>query len=61
MVCHHGTVYKATNWTCAGNTKSYSQDHTDYYIPNNRPKKLWLKPLVPNALVLMCAPQLPDD
>jgi Domain of unknown function (DUF4338)/DDE_Tnp_1-associated len=58
---HHGTVYKATNWTCAGDTKGFSQDHTDYYIPNNRPKKLWLKPLAPKALVLMCAPQLPDD
>lgn len=58
---HHGTVYKATNWTCAGDTQGFSQDHTDYYIPNNRPKKLWLKPLAPNALVLMCAPQLPDD
>ena len=48
----HGTVYKATNWACAGDTKGFSQDHTDYYIPNNIPKKLWLKPLAPNALVL---------
>jgi Domain of unknown function (DUF4338) len=58
---HAGTVYKATNWTCAGDTKGFSQDHTDYYIPNQRPKKLWLKPLAPNAFVLMCAPRLPDD
>jgi len=41
---HHGTVYKVTNWTCAGDTKGFSQDHTDYYLPNDRPKKLWLKP-----------------
>lgn len=58
---HHGTVYKATNWTYAGDTKGFSQDHTDYYLPNHRPKKLWLKPLDPQAYVLMCAPQLPED
>ena len=58
---HAGTVYKATNWTCAGDTKGFSQDHTDNYIPNERPKKLWLKPLAPNAFVLMCAPRLPED
>jgi hypothetical protein len=27
---HAGTVYKATNWTQAGMTKGFSQDHTDY-------------------------------
>ena len=58
---HAGTVYKATNWTCAGDTKGFSQDHTDYYIANQRPKKLWLKPLAPHAFILMCAPELPDD
>ena len=58
---HHGTVYKATNWTCAGDTKGFSQDHTDFYLPNGRPKKLWLKPLDPQAYVLMCAPHLPED
>ena len=58
---HHGTVYKATNWTCAGDTKGFSQDHTDYYLPNERPKKLWLKPLDAHAYILMCAPHLPED
>ncbi len=58
---HAGTVYKATNWTYAGDTKGFSQDHTDYYLPNDRPKKLWLKPLHPQAYILMSAPQLPDD
>jgi len=58
---HHGTVYKVTNWTCAGDTKGFSQDHTDYYLPNGRPKKLWLKPLAKNACVLLCAPEVPDD
>jgi hypothetical protein len=58
---HHGTVYKVTNWTCAGETKGFSQDHTDYYLPNQRPKKLWLKALVKNAFTLLCAPELPED
>jgi hypothetical protein len=56
---HAGTVYKATNWAQAGLTKGYSQDHTDFYVPNGRPKKLWLKELVPNACALMCARELP--
>jgi len=58
---HHGTVYKVTNWTCAGETKGFSQNHTDYYLPNDRPKKLWLKPLAKNARTLLCAPELPED
>ena len=57
--CHAGTVYKATNWVQAGLTKGYSQDHTDFYVPNGRPKKLWLKELAPKACVLMCARELP--
>jgi hypothetical protein len=57
---HAGTVYKATNWTQAGLTKGYSQDHTDFYVPNGRPKKLWLKELAPKACVLMCARELPS-
>ena len=28
---------------------------------NERPKKLWLKPLDRQAFVLMCAPELPPD
>jgi len=57
---HAGTVYKATNWVQAGVTKGYSQDHTDFYVPNGRPKKLWLKELAPHACALMCARELPE-
>jgi len=61
---HAGTIYKVTNWTQAGATKGYSQnknsDCTDYYIPNERPKKLWLKPLRKHAYTLMSAPELPE-
>lgn len=57
---HAGTVYKVTNWTQAGATQGYSQDHTDFYVPNGRPKKLWLKELAPKAYALMCARELPE-
>ena len=57
---HAGTVYKATNWRQAGRTKGFSQDHTDYYIANGRPKKLWLKELAPRAYELMGARELPE-
>lgn len=56
---HAGTVYKATNWMQAGTTKGFSQDHTDYYVANGRPKKLWLKELAPRACELMSARELP--
>ena len=36
-----------------------AQDHTDYYVPNGRPKKLWLKELPPHACAQMCARELP--
>ena len=55
-----GTVYKATNWVQAGLTKGYSQDHTDYYILNGRPKKLCLKELAPDASALICAREPPQ-
>lgn len=57
---HAGTVYKATNWTMAGMTKGFSAHRTDYYVPNGRPKKLWLKELHPRAKERMCAPDLPE-
>ena len=57
---HAGTVYKATNWRQAGTTKGFSQDHSDYYIANGRPKKLWLKELAPRACELMSARELPE-
>ena len=57
---HAGTVCKATNWVQAGLTKGYSQDPKDYYVPNERPKKLWLKELAPHAYALMCARELPQ-
>jgi hypothetical protein len=63
---HAGTLYKVTNWTLAGETKGFSQNKnsdltTDYYLPNNRPKKLWLYPFHRQSYALMCAPELPEN
>ena len=57
---HAGTVYKATNWVSAGTTAGYSRDRVEFYVPNGRPKKLWLKELAPHARALMCARELPQ-
>ena len=57
---HEGTVYKATNWEMAGMTAGYSRHRLELYVPNGRPKKLWLKELAPGARGLLCAPELPE-
>jgi len=36
-----GTCYKASGWLGLGKTKGYSRHRADFYVPNDRPKKLW--------------------
>jgi hypothetical protein len=55
-----GTCYKASGWLPLGLTKGYSRHRPDFYIPNGRPKKLWIKELHPQAAVILRAPELPD-
>ncbi len=42
-----GTCYRAAGWTPLGMTKGYSRSRqtADYYVPNGRPKALWVRPL----------------
>lgn len=40
-----GTCYKASNWHAVGFSVGYSRHRADFYIPNERPKKLWLHEL----------------
>lgn len=40
-----GTCYKASNWQAVGWSAGYSRHRADFYIPNERPKKLWLHEL----------------
>lgn len=55
-----GTCYKASNWEAVGFSAGYSRHRADFYIPNERPKRLWLRPLVPEAGSLLRAAQLPQ-
>jgi hypothetical protein len=56
-----GTCYKASNWEAVGHSAGYSRHRADFYIPNDRPKRLWLRPLVPEARPLLRSVELPAD
>ena len=57
---HAGTCYKASNWEAVGWSAGYSRHRADFYVPNERPKKLWLYPLVPEARPQLRALQVPE-
>jgi len=56
-----GTCYKASHWEPVGFSAGYRRHRADFYVANERPKKLWLYPLVPNAKALLRAVHVPDD
>lgn len=56
-----GTCYKASNWQAVGMSAGYSRHRADFYIANERPKRLWLRPLASDARQLLRAPELPED
>lgn len=56
-----GTCYKASNWEAVGYSAGYSRHRADFYIPNQRPKRLWLRPLVADARQRLRSVQLPED
>jgi hypothetical protein len=56
-----GTCYKASNWEAIGWSGGYSRHRTDFYVANERPKRLWLRPLDPRARAHLCAAQLPEQ
>ena len=62
---HTGTTYKASNWTPLGTTKGFERHRADFYVPNARPKKLWIYPLCEGgaeaAKALLCAQVLRPD
>ena len=55
-----GTCYKASNWEAVGYSVGYSRHRVDFYVPNDRPKRLWLRPLVPDARQVLRAVQVPE-
>ena len=44
-----GTVYRANGWVEVGTTAGYGRCPRDYYVRHNKPKRLFVKPLYPNA------------
>lgn len=56
-----GTCYKASGWLPLGLTKGYSRHRADFYVANDRPKKLWVRELRKDAAALLRAPQLPPE
>jgi len=54
-----GTCYKASNWEAVGLSAGYRRHRADFYIANERPKRLWLRPLRPDARQLLRALELP--
>lgn len=56
-----GTCYKASNWEPVGWSVGYRRHRADFYVPNDRPKRLWLRPLVPEARAQLRAVQVPEE
>ena len=57
---YEGTCYKASGWLPLGLTQGYSRHRADFYVPNERPKKLWVRELSKNAPAVLRAPELPE-
>ena len=56
---HAGTCYKASNWQAVGKSAGYSRHRSDFYVPNDRPKKLWIRPLRDDARAILSGAELP--
>ena len=55
-----GTCYKASNWEPVGFSAGYRRHRAEFYIANERPKKLWLRPLCADARQELRAAQVPE-
>ena len=58
---HAGTCYKASGWQPLGFSKGFERHRCDFYVPNDRPKKLWVKELQSNARQLLIGKSLPPE
>lgn len=56
-----GTCYKASGWQGLGKTKGYSRHRADFYVLNDRPKKLWVRELCLDAPALLRAMTVPEE
>ena len=55
---HAGTCYKAAGWEEVGKTEGFARHRADFYVLHERPKRLWLYPLHPQAKARLCALEL---
>jgi hypothetical protein len=44
-----GTCYKASGWEPVGQSQGHRRHRADFYVPNQRPKRLWMKELSSRA------------
>jgi len=56
-----GTCYKASGWQPVGMTEGNSRHRADFFVPNGRPKRLWLKELCPQGRQKACASVLAPE
>ena len=58
-----GTCYRTAGWEAVGKTKGFSRvNHArNFYIPNGRPKVLFMKPFRRNAWELIAAKDLSSE
>jgi hypothetical protein len=56
-----GTCYKASNWEAVGFSAGYRRHRADFYMANERPKRLWLRPLVSEARQQLRALEVPEE
>lgn len=56
-----GTCYKASNWEAVGFSAGYRRHRADFYVANERPKKLWLRALVADARQRLRAGPVPPE
>ena len=57
-----GTCYRAANWIPLGMTKGYTRvnrQERDFFVPNERPKTVWVYPLARDAVATLNSPNLP--
>jgi hypothetical protein len=58
-----GTCYRAAGWTPLGMTKGFSRSRQtrDLYVPNGKPKTLWVKPLREGAAAVLRGTDVPPE
>jgi hypothetical protein len=54
----HGTVYRAANWHCVGQTQGYRRTHDGYSANEQAPKLVFVRPLQVDAQALLACPLL---